>query len=70
MLVVRMFSRPSAESEWLSLWTKLYVAGFRWSWNWWTGALRPAVLTQWSWHSAMTNLRPHIDVVEAEVTAA
>ena len=61
---------PSAESEWRNLWTKLYVAGVRWSWNWWTGALRPTVPTRWSWHSAMTNLQPHIAVVEAEVAAA
>ena len=49
---------------------KLYVVGVRWSWNWWTGALRPAMPTQWSWHSAMTNLQPHIAVVEAKVAAA
>ena len=62
-------ARPSAESEWRSLWTKLYVAGVRWRWNWWTGALRPTVPTRWSWHFAMTNLQPHTAVFEAEVAA-
>ena len=26
--------------------------------------------TQWSWHSAMTNLQPHIAMIEAEVAVA
>ena len=26
--------------------------------------------TRWSWHSAMTNLQPHIAVVEAKIAAA
>ena len=30
----------------------------------------PAVPTQWSWHSTMTNLQRHIAVVEVEVAAA
>ena len=68
MLVVRMFSspicrvrvaKPLDESERLAEIggpLELKLVG-------------PAVPTQWSWHSAMTNLQPRIAVVEAEVEA-
>jgi hypothetical protein len=42
----------------LSVW---WGSSLRWSWNWWTSGLVPAVPTPQCWHYAMTNHRPHAD---------
>ena len=70
MLVVRTFSSPICRVRVAKPLDEAVRRGGPLELDWWTGALRPAVPTRWSWHFAMTNLQPHIAVVEAEVAAA